>query len=166
MPHTPNNANDNALGDLVSDHHAKPNFLLIVLFVFFALVLAVSGFGILLERQFIVGLGLLLLSTPFFGLAWFFFSLGKDELGIHTNGFTYRRRGTTQTCLWSELETLTFLSGRSNTFTISVSNALTNDRGVLVAATKKSGKTIQFNEGLRCGSDIIAAIKASRTKGR
>ncbi len=154
-----------ALGSLVSTRQAGPDLALMVLFLFFALILLIPGIGLLAEKAYIVGSVCLAFSVPFFCLAWFQISLGRDELSIYQHGFTYRRRGRIQKCSWRDIQSLTFATGRSNTFTLPVSTALRDSRGTLVAARTNSGELIQFNEKLTFGPELIDAIKAFRNNG-
>lgn len=155
-----------ALGRLVSTRQAKPNLALIVLFIFLGLILLIPGIGLLSEKAYVVGSVCLILSLPFFCLASFQFSLGQDELRIYQNGFAYKRRGRVQKCLWPDIESLTFATGKSNTSKLPVSTAVRDSRGTLVAVRANSGELIQFNENLRCESELIDAIKAFRKTGR
>ena len=157
---------DPALGNLVSSRRAKPNWLLIVLFTFFAFILLAVGIGLMSESAYLTGFVCVAFSLPCFWLVWFQFSLSREELRIFQNGFTYKRRGKVQTCLWQDMRSLTFLTGRSNTTTISVSNALADSRGTLVAIRKNSGELIELNENLKCESAMIDAIKACRQAER
>ncbi len=155
-----------ALGSLVSTRQAKPNLALTVLFIFLGLILLRPGIGLLSEKAYVVGSVCLILSLPFFCLAWFQFSLVQDELRIYQNGFAYRGRGRVQKCWWPDVEFLTFAIGKSNTSTLPVSTAVRDSRGTLVAVGTNSGELIQFNENLRCESELIDAIKAFRKTGR
>jgi len=168
MPKDPHeNADiDSAYGSLIVARRAKASWLLIVLFTFFALVLLVSGLGLIAEKTYLTGAICVAISLPFFALVWFQLSLSQDEIRIYQNGFTYRRRGKLQECSWLDIKSLTFASGRSNTFTLSVSSALADRRGSLVAVRKNSDELIRMNEYLRCENEMLDAIKLSRNSGR
>lgn len=157
---------ERAFGDLISSFRAKPNLVLIVIFLFFALVLSTSGIGLMSETAYLTGFVCVAFSLPCFWLVWLQFSLSREELRIFQNGFTYKRRGKVQTCLWQDMRSLTFLTGRSNTTTISVSSALADSRGTLVAIRKNSEELIELNENLSCESAMVEAIKAFRQAER
>lgn len=157
---------EQAFGNLISSFRAKPNLVLIVIFLFFALVLSASGAGLMSEKAYLTGFVCVTFSLPCFWLVWLQFSLGRDELRIYQNGLTYKGRGKVQTCMWQDMRSLTFLTGRSNTTTISVSSALQSSRGTLVAIRKNSGELIELNEELKCEAEMIDAIKAFRKSER
>ena len=157
---------DAAFGDLIEIRRAKPAWVLITIFTFFGLILLAPGIGLITEAAYLTGIVCVAFSLPCFWLVWFQFSLSRDELSILQNGFTYKSRGRMQKCLWQDVRSLTFASGKSNTFTVSVSSALSGSRGTLVAVRKTSEELIELNEYLRCEAEMIDAIKAFRKTER
>lgn len=157
---------DPELGKLIATRRAKANWFLIIVFFFLGLTLTNPGIDLLKEGESLVGPICLTISLPFFVMVWYQFSLSRDELCIFQNGLTYKRRAKRQACLWSDIKSLTFASGRSSTCTVSVSSALQSSRGTLVAIRKNSGELIELNEELKCEAEMIDAIRAFRRTER
>ena len=96
---------DEVFGELQSVHHLKRNIFhtLIVPAILFFIFLG----GVIAYRETGDFGALSFCALPFFvlfcGVIRHSFVVRRDELRIYKNGFSYRRRKTLQTCLWSEI---------------------------------------------------------------
>lgn len=157
---------DPALGTVISTHRAKPNAVLIGLFLFFGVILGISAIALFSNGSYLGGVVCLAFAFIFVVLIWSQVSMGRDVLRIFQNGFENTHRSKSQSCLWKDIAGLTFVTGRSNTFTLSVPAGIEDTRGTLVAVKKATGELIHLNEGLRSESVILPALKAFQTAAR
>jgi hypothetical protein len=86
----------------------------------------------------------------FCGLVWHLFSTGSDELKIYQNGFTYKSKKKTQTCLWKEIK-ICFRRERTN------QEILELEEGIfpIGAVEKRNGEVINFTDDLQGMTEIV-----------
>lgn len=90
----------------------------------------------------------------FSGLIWNLFSTGKDELRIYQNGFTYKSKNSTQTCLWKEIKTC----HRRERTNREISEL---EEGIFPvgAVEKKTGEVIDFTDDLQGMAEIVKCFE-------
>lgn len=92
------------LGMLKATYHTGRNAVQLIPI---AVLLLVAGFGVLLpvanNNWWLAPACTLPMALPFVIYVWTFFRTKNDELQVFENGFTYRTRRETVSCLWDEI---------------------------------------------------------------
>lgn len=150
---------DQVFGKLQSFHRVKRNKF--ETFVIPAIIFLLFLFGVVTyiasEDILAIPVCVILPLILFGGLVWQLISTRTDELRIYQNGFTYKSRKKTQTCLWKEVNTYHYRERTDREIT-------DLEEGVfpISAVEKKNGEVIDFTEDLQEMAEIYRKISRSR----
>jgi len=153
---------DRAFGAPVAVHRPRLSRWAAVWWTLAGLVLLIPGIGVLIEKEYFGGSVCIIAALPFFCLAGMKVAHRGDEMTLYEIGFIYKRRGATDACLWSEVESLSFTTSRNYNYKLSVSRVAEGDGKdhYLTGITTKTGRYIEFKEGIVSAGHITEAINS------